>query len=263
MINVYSVKFKNDVNTYYFKAEGFECPLNVTVIVESDRGKQFGKVISKVNNYDDISNLHSIIRISNKDDYRKYLDNLKYSEQALSKVNEIVESLNLPMHFLSADYTFDRKQLLFEFVADERIDFRDLLKKFASIFKTRIELKQIGARDKAKRIGGIGICGRQLCCTTYLTQLNSVGISMAKNQGLALNPNKINGICGRLLCCLAYEDEAYIKQHHGLPNVGDQYETIYGMGKVLSVDILNRKYKILINNEVKEIRLDEDESSKE
>ena len=264
MVNVYSVKFRNDINTYQFKADGFECPLNVTVIVETDRGTQFGKVVNKEDNYSgDLDKMPIIVRISTKEDYHKYLENLKHAEQALVKANEIVESLNLPMRFLTADYTFDKKQLLFEFVADERIDFRELLTKLAAIFKTRIELKQIGARDKARKIGGIGICGRELCCVSYLKKINSVGINMAKNQGLALNPNKINGICGRLLCCLAYEDEEYTKQHNGLPNIGEEKDTIYGLGKVLSVDILNRKFKILIGNEVKEIRLDDDESSKE
>ena len=148
--------------------------------------------------------------------------NLKDAEKALNKAREIIEELKLDMRLLDASYTYDRKQLLFNFIADERVDFRELAKRLAQVYKTRIELRQIGIRDKAKEIGGIGPCGRMLCCNTFLTDLNSVTINMAKNQMLALNPTKINGVCGRLLCCLSYEDEVYTELAKGLPRVGQK-----------------------------------------
>ena len=260
------VSFLNNPKGYYFSVDNPSLKIGDKVIVETAIGKEVGiikedpKPINELN-FD--KEIKPILRKAIKNDLKLEEENKKLAISAGNIFVQEVNNLKLDMRLISTEYTLDRAKILFTYASEERIDFRDLLKVLAAKLHCRIELKQIGARDKAKRIGGIGICGRQLCCTTYLTQLNSVGISMAKNQGLALNPNKINGICGRLLCCLAYEDEAYIKQHHGLPNVGDQYETIYGMGKVLSVDILNRRYKILINNEVKEIRLDDNESSKE
>ena len=164
------------------------------------------------------------------------------------------------MNFIDASFTFDRKQLLFNFYADERVDFRELARKLASIYHTRIELRQVGARDKASNVGGVGICGRELCCASFLNHLDSVSMNMAKNQNLALNPSKINGCCGRLLCCLAYEDEQYQQNSQGMPSVGETKETSYGTGTVISIDILNRRYKVVVNDEVKEIYLDEEGS---
>ena len=162
------------------------------------------------------------------------------------------------MNFIDAEFTFDRQQLLLNFYADERVDFRELAKKLAGIYRTRIELRQVGARDKAEQIGGVGPCGRELCCSSFLNHLESVSMNMAKNQNLALNPSKINGCCGRLLCCLAYEDEEYQKCQVGMPNIGQKINTTFGEGVVTSVDILNRKYKVFINNEYKEFYLDEE-----
>ena len=156
------------------------------------------------------------------------------------------------MKIIDASYTFDRKQLLFNFLADERIDFRELAKRLAAIYKTRIELRQIGIRDKAKEIGGIGPCGRFLCCNSFLTDLNSVTINMAKNQALALNPTKINGVCGRLLCCLSYEDETYTELKKGLPSIGDEYIQNGKSYKVTDIDILKRKITIA-NDTSKEV----------
>ena len=164
---------------------------------------------------------------------------------------------------MDSSFTFDRKQLLLNFLADERIDFRELAKRMAGKFKTRIELRQIGARDKAKSIDGYGVCGRRLCCAGFLNHIDSISMNMAKNQNIALNPSKINGCCGRLLCCLTYEDEQYSCCRVGMPTVGKKITLEQGEGKVISVDILNRKYKVLIGNEVKEIELDNNESSKE
>ena len=160
------------------------------------------------------------------------------------KARELVDELKLDMHIMDANYTFDRKQLLFNFTADDRIDFRELAKRLASIYKTRIELRQIGVRDKAREVGGLGPCGRMLCCNTFLTDLNSVTINMAKNQMLALNPTKINGSCGRLLCCLSYEDIVYSKLRENLPDIGEIYKDKNVSGKVVNLDILAQKIYI-------------------
>ena len=159
------------------------------------------------------------------------------------------------MKIINATYTFDRKQLIFNFLADERVDFRELAKRLASVYRTRIELRQIGARDKAREIGGVGSCGEKICCAKFLNHIESVSMNMAKNQGLALNPAKINGLCGRLLCCLTYEDEEYLACNKGMPDIGEYIETEKGKGPVISKDILNRSYKVLVNNEKIDISL--------
>jgi cell fate regulator YaaT (PSP1 superfamily) len=187
------------------------------------------------------------------------IDSLKTS---LENARNIAEELELDMNILDANYTLDRKQLLFNFIADERVDFRELAKRLASLYKTRIELRQIGARDKARTICGIGQCGRPLCCSTFLNHIDSVTMNMAKNQNIALNPSKINGLCGRLLCCLTYEDEEYTRCQKGMPNVGQTVKTEFGSGKVVSVDILNRKYKVDIDNVIREIELGCDKCKK-
>ena len=162
------------------------------------------------------------------------------------------------MKLINATYTFTRDQLLFKFVSDDRVDFRKLAKDLAKHYHTRIELRQVGVRDKAKEIGGCGQCGRELCCKGFLKEFNSVSINMAKNQNIALNPNKINGICGRLLCCLQYEDSCYKECRKKLPKVGKMVETVIGTGKVLSVDPINMKYKMLNdNNEVVECEVND------
>lgn len=257
-MNIYEVLFNDKGKGYYFNGHHLRIPNRVTVIVETEKGLQFGKVVRKVDDYSgSIEQLKDIIRISTKRDYEQYLKNLKDAVVALDDAKRISLELGMPMKFIDASFTFDRRQLLFNFYADERIDFRELAKKLAFIYKTRIELRQIGARDKAEQIGGIGICGRKLCCSSCLKKLESVSMNMAKNQNLALNPSKINGACGRLLCCLAYEDEEYVKCGVGMPSVSSKVNTIYGEGIVISVDILNRKYKVIVNNELKEILLDE------
>ncbi|MDE6284397.1 MAG: hypothetical protein K2M17_01470, partial [Bacilli bacterium] len=183
--------------------------------------------------------------------------NLKDGDKALKKCGELVPNLELNMKITTAQFTFDRKQLLFQFTADDRIDFRELAKKLAALYHTRIELRQIGARDKAKEVGGIGICGKKLCCSNFLNQMESVSMNMAKNQNLALNPSKINGLCGRLLCCLTYEDDNYIECAKGMPCVGQGVNTPKGRGTVTSVDILNRKYKAIVDGNKEEFYIDD------
>ena len=258
MMNYYGITFKNDGKVYYFKSEELDCPINVTVIVETEKGQQFGKVVSKVEELKNIDKdkVKSIIRISTKEDYNQYQKNLKDAKESIPFIIKSIKDLGLDMTVIDSSFTFDRKQLLVSFIADERVDFRELAKVLAGKYHTRIELRQVGARDKAKNVGGIGICGRELCCKKTLANISPVTINMAKNQNIALNPNKINGCCGRLLCCLNYEDEEYCKCSKGMPSVGEIVKTEFGEGNVISLDILNRKYKVNINNDIKEITLD-------
>lgn len=259
-MNVYGVTFRDKGKVYYFNGQDLKLSNNVTVIVETEKGLQFGKVIykvedEKVEKFRD--NLKNIVRISTKKDYEQYLTNLRDAKDALENARKFSKDFNLNMNFIDSEFTFDRHQLILNFYSDERVDFRELAKKLAGIYRTRIELRQVGARDKAEEIGGIGPCGRILCCSNFLTHLESVSMSMAKNQNLALNPSKINGCCGRLMCCLAYEDEEYLRCQKGMPSVGQKINTPFGTAFVSSVDILNRKYKVFVNGEYKEFLIDE------
>ena len=258
-MNIYQVIFKENGKPYFFNGNELKIPNNVTVIVDTENGLQFAKVISKIESFEniDVDNLKNVVRISTKKDYEQYLKNTKDAKEALEKAREICTSYNTNMNFVDAEFNFERKQLLFKFVAPERVDFRDIAKELAKIYHTRIELRQIGARDKATLVGGLGVCGRELCCSKFLNRIDSVSISMAKDQNLALNPTKINGVCGRLLCCLSYENQCYLECSKNMPYVGKTVKTIYGDGVVKSIDILNRKYNVLVNDDIKEIFLDE------
>lgn len=257
-MNIYGVKFSDKGKVYYFNAHDLNIYNNVCVIVETEKGLQYGKVTEKIKESElknNQENFKDILRVTTKEDYKKHLANLRDAEQALKKAQEFADELDLGMRFLSSSFTFDKKQLLLNFTADERVDFRELTRKLAAIYRTRIELRQIGARDKACSVGGIGQCGRELCCSSFLVSLESVSMNMAKNQNLALNPAKINGCCGRLLCCLAYEDQNYLEAQKGLPSIGDVVTIENVKGKVVNVDILNRKIKLDCGNEIKEVDL--------
>ena len=257
---VVGVKFNDKGKKYFFDSGDINLKENITVIVETDKGLQFGKVVSCGEEYNQ-TELKKVIRKSSKRDYLQHLNNLKDAKDAMNKCRELVSKLGLEMVIMDATYTFDRSQLIFRFIADERIDFRQLAKDLGAIFKTRIELRQVGIRDKAKEIGGYGPCGRKMCCCAFLTEFDSVSINMAKNQNLALNPNKINGTCGRLMCCLKYEDENYCEYKKGLPELGKRIKTKEYEGRVISVDIFNKSYKVLTdNNSVIEIEIDRDGS---
>ena len=249
-MGVVGVTFNEKGKIYYFLDNNLKLKKNLTVIVETEKGLQFGKIVSFVND-DTIlkkNNYKKVVRISTKADYLQHLNNLKDAEKAISRCNYFINKNNLDMTIVDATYTFDRSQLIFRFISDERVDFRQLAKDLGSAFKTRIELRQIGIRDKAKEVGGIGPCGRKLCCTTFLTDFDSVSINMAKNQALSLNPTKINGSCGRLLCCLKYEDDNYDEYKKGMPDVGKVVNLKEGKGKVVSVDLFKRKYKVFIED---------------
>lgn len=245
MIEVIGVTFKDKGRIYYFSPKNLKLKKNITVVVETERGIHFGKVVTDVIEVDEKnlkSPLKKIIRIASKQDYENHKKNIKDATVALSKCKELVLKYSLEMQIIDAEYTLDRDQLVFHFIADNRIDFRTLAKDLASIYKTRIELRQVGVRDKAKEIGGIGPCGRAFCCAKFLNNFDSVSINMAKNQNISLNPNKINGVCGRLLCCLNYEDEEYQKCRKCLPEIGQRVKIKEGTGTVVNLDILAKSY---------------------
>ncbi len=251
MIEVVGVTFKHNGKIYYFSPNGLKIKKGINVIVKTERGLQFGKVELENFQIEEKklkSSLNEVVRIASKNDFNTHLKNERDVKKALNKCKELVEKYELNMVILDASYTFDRSQLLFTFLSDNRVDFRKLAKDLATLYKTRIELRQVGVRDKAKEIGGYGCCGRPLCCSKFLSDFDSVSINMAKDQNIALNPNKINGVCGRLLCCFKYEDECYKECSKKLPKVGKTVETSEGTGKVISVDILAQKYKVNIKD---------------
>ena len=258
MINVCGVKFSEKGRMYYFKKNGIKIDLDMKVIVETERGLQLGTIVKADKEIEEknlVTPLKNVVRVASKYDLKQFAKNEKESEKALDVARNLVKELNLKMKLLDASYTLDRNQLLFNFISDDRIDFRELAKRLASIYRTRIELRQIGIRDKAREIGGLGPCGRFLCCKTFLTDVNAVTINMAKNQNLALNPTKINGVCGRLLCCLGYEDSNYTELKKGLPEIGEYYQYKNKKYKVIDVDIINRKITIESENSKEEIYL--------
>lgn len=249
MKNIVGVDCTGNGNIEYFLIEDFHLKKNVTVVVENDGRLQFGKVMTEEHQIDESKldkSLGRIVRIATKKDYQKYKANEKDAAEAFKKCKKLAEKYELNLNLLDARYTFDRDQLIFRFFAENRVDFRELAKELASIYRVRIELRQIGVRDKAKEVGGVGTCGQELCCHRFLKDFDSVSISMAKNQNLALSPNKINGCCGRLLCCLKYEDDVYKVCKQGLPKVGQTVTTKEGTGKVVDVNILDRKYTVHI-----------------
>lgn len=260
MQNVIGVVFNNS-RIYYFDPSSKKYKKGDKVIVATERGEQFGTIstdIIKLKKEQINGELKPIIRIADNDDVKTYEKNLLDAEKALVKCRELVSKLKLEMNIIDAGFTFDRNQLIFHFIASERVDFRTLAKELATIYRTRIELRQVGIRDKAACVGGIGVCGRELCCHTFLDEFDSITINMAKNQNLSLNPSKINGLCGRLLCCLKYEDDNYQTQKKGMPKVGEKIKNGETEGTVVSVDILNRKYKIDTgNNTLVEIKVND------
>ncbi len=254
MINVIGVSFGTDKTINLVKSNSIEVKRGVTVIVKTDRGLLFGQVVLTNYNVEKIEKENELIRISTKKDYQKHLKNIEEKDEAIIFCNELIKKHKLPMKIIDAEYTFDKNQLMFRFVSDTRVDFRELAKELANFYKTRIELRQIGIRDKAKEVGGYGSCGQKLCCARFNTDFSAVSINMAKNQGLSLNPSKINGVCGRLLCCLKYEDDNYKECRKSLPKLGAIVQTEKGTGKVISIDVLKKTYKVLSNGEVTEIK---------
>ncbi|MFA5602306.1 MAG: stage 0 sporulation family protein [Bacilli bacterium] len=247
MKEVVGVRFKGNGKIYYFSPGNLKINKDDVVIVNTDKGLQLGEVATNIKNIKKenlILPVKKALRIANEEDKKAHQKNIRDSEMAHKKCQKLIEEYNLNMKLLETVYTFDRKQLIFYFTSEDRIDFRSLVKDLAKIYKTRIELRQVGIRDQAKSVGGLGHCGRELCCTAFLNEFDSVSINMAKNQNLALNPAKISGVCGRLLCCLNYENKEYKEYKKGIPPVGTIVKTNQGKGKVISVDVFNRRYKV-------------------
>lgn len=251
MIKAVGISFKENGKVYHFSPNGQICKVGDRVIVETERGSQLGIVRTEEFDLKDEvlkTSLSLIQRIATSNDISKHEKNINDAKEAVKKCRELIEKYSLNMYIIDANFTFDRNQLFIRFMADERVDFRSLAKELANIYKTRIELRQVGVRDKAKEIGGYGPCGRGLCCAKFMADFDSVSINMAKNQNIALNPTKINGTCGRLMCCLKYEDEGYKECRKGLPKEGKKIITPEGEGKVISVDVLRGTYRVNIPN---------------
>ena len=234
-------------NIYYLTPNSLELKKGDIVVFETENGPLLGTVCKetyKEKKENLVLPLSKVLRIADKKDHDKYKKNMEESDKALVEAKKISKSLELDMNFVDAYYNLDKSQLVFLFLSENRVDFRELAKKLAAKYKTRIELRQVGVRDKAKRVGGLGPCGLFLCCNSFLADFNSVSINMAKNQMLALNPTKINGLCGRLLCCLGYENDIYTEMKKDLPKIGLVADTPLGMGKVVSVDIFKKTYSV-------------------
>ncbi len=259
MKKVIGVRFRQAGKMYHFDPAGFEIKTGDHVIVETARGVEYGRVVEGVKEVadDEIKTpLKPVIRLATKEDDKKAQANKEKEKKAFKICKEKIAKHGLEMKLIDTEYTFDNNKVLFYFTADGRIDFRELVKDLASVFKTRIELRQVGVRDETKMIGGIGICGRPLCCNSYLCDFAPVSIKMAKEQNLSLNPTKISGICGRLMCCLKNEQEAYEQLNSNLPNIGETVKTFDGYkGEVTSVNVLRQKVKIVVEeNDEREIR---------
>jgi cell fate regulator YaaT (PSP1 superfamily) len=262
LYNVVGVRFKKAGKIYYFDPGEINIPKDDFVIVETVRGVEFGKVVTarkQVGENDVVLPLKKVLRIADAKDRLIVEENKAAAEEAYHICCQKVEEHKLDMKLVDVEYTFDRNKVVFFFTADGRVDFRDLVKDLASIFRTRIELRQIGVRDEAKMLGGIGPCGRMLCCSTFLGDFEPVSIKMAKDQNLSLNPTKISGLCGRLMCCLKYENDEYESAKEMLPDLGEIIKTPNGKGKVVGLNILERVLQIeLIEQErVLEYTLDE------
>lgn len=266
MKEVIGVRFRENGKIYFFDPLKYNVEAGDCVIVETARGVEYGKVALGRREIDE-TKMHTpikpIIRIATEDDDARYISNKENSKKAFDICIEKIKKHGLDMKLIEAEYTFDNNKVLFYFTADGRIDFRELVKDLAAVFKTRIELRQIGVRDETKIVGGIGICGRELCCNKHLSEFAPVSIKMAKEQNLSLNPTKISGVCGRLMCCLSHEQETYEYLNSKLPNVGDVVKTIDGKkGEVKSVNVLRQKVKLVVTldddtKEIEEYKLEE------
>jgi len=249
MIKVIGVRFRKTGKIYYFDPVGNDIETGQHVIVETARGVEYGHVVLGVREVEDdkvIQPLKPVIRVATPEDDQIDADNRDKEKKALAICHEKIKKHGLDMKLIDAEYTFDNSKVLFYFTADGRIDFRELVKDLAAVFKTRIELRQIGVRDETKIVGGIGICGRELCCNKHLSEFVPVSIKMAKEQNLSLNPTKISGVCGRLMCCLNHEQDTYEYLNDRLPNIGDVVKTNDGRkGEVKSVNVLRQKVMVV------------------
>lgn len=252
MNNIVGVRFKKPGKIYFFDPGYLKINQKDKVIVETSFGEELGEVVINKRNMSNSklsAPLKKVIRIATSKDLKHYEENKKKEKEAFKICEDKIKKYKLDMHLTDVEYKFDNSKILFYFTADGRIDFRELVKDLASIFKTRIELRQIGVRDEVKRIGGNGVCGRELCCCSFLSDFEAVSIKMAKEQNLSLNPSKISGNCGRLMCCLKYEDDVYQDKLGKLPNIGAIVKTEDGTGEVDSVETLKERVKVKFKNE--------------
>lgn len=264
MRRVIGARFKNVGKIYYFSCEEFEVNVGEYLILETSRGIEYGKCVIPPKFIDEkelSSSLKKCIRIATEEDTRIHEENKQKEMEAFKIAQEKIGEFSLGMNLVDVEYTFDNNKIIFYFIAEGRVDFRDLVKTLAAIFKTRIELRQIGVRDEAKSVGGIGTCGRQLCCSSFLGDFTSVSIKMAKEQNLSLNPSKISGMCGRLMCCLKYEQDTYEDIKSRMPNIGSIVKTKFGDGEVIDLSILKERVRVkfIVDNEevIRDIKLDE------
>lgn len=259
-MKVIGVRFRRAGKIYFFDPLDMEIEQGAHVIVETARGVEYGHVVMGIKDIEEeklVQPLKPVLRIATPEDEETQMKNHVKEKEAFHICLEKIKKHNLDMKLIESEYTFDNNKLLFYFTADGRIDFRELVKDLAAVFKTRIELRQIGVRDETKILGGIGVCGRSLCCHTYLAEFAPVSIKMAKEQNLSLNPTKISGVCGRLMCCLKNEEEAYEELNNKLPNVGDFVTTKDGLrGEVQSASVLKQLVKVIVTleNDEKEVR---------
>lgn len=252
MVEVIGVRFKSAGKAYYFDPDGAHLKRDEHVIVETARGVEFGTVIQpnfRIKESEITVPLKKLIRPANEEDEKRVLENAKKEREAFSVCQEKIRKHALDMKLIDVEYSFDGSKILFYFTADGRVDFRELVKDLASVFRTRIELRQIGVRDEAKLLGGLGICGRNLCCNAFLGEFEPVSIKMAKEQSLSLNPTKISGICGRLMCCLKYEQDAYEELHRITPRVGAMVKSPDGKGEVVAVNLLRSQIKVKLDKD--------------
>ena len=252
MVNVVGIRFRNAGKIYYFDPGELSPKSGDKAIVETARGIECGDVVVEKKQVDEsniIAPLKNVIRVADEEDIKHEMDNREKEKEAYNICLEKIKKHELKMKLIDVEYTFDNNKVLFYFTADGRVDFRELVKDLASVFKTRIELRQIGVRDESKMMGGLGMCGRPLCCNTHLTEFQPVSIKMAKEQGLSLNPTKISGTCGRLMCCLKYEQCAYEHALKIMPRVGAIVSTPNGQGTVVGVNLLRETLKIRLDKD--------------
>lgn len=246
MVRVAGIRFKKAGKVYYFDPDNLDIKQGSNVIVETARGMEFGHVTADIKEVPDsqiVAPLKKVVRIADEKDEAQHEENMKKKARAIDLCLEKVAKHKLEMKLIDVEYTFDNSKIIFYFTSDGRVDFRELVKDLASVFKMRIELRQIGVRDEAKMMGGIGSCGKGLCCHTWLPDFEPVSIKMAKVQNLSLNPTKISGVCGRLMCCLKYENDIYLDLKRGMPDVGERIKTANGTAVVLDTKILENSIK--------------------
>lgn len=250
MIKVVGVRFKKTGKIYYFDPDQLKIKAGCNVIVETARGIEFGEVVmgsKEIADEEIVTPLKKVIRIATQEDKEHELENTQKEKEAFCSCCEKIKKHGLEMKLIDVEFTFDNNKILFYFTAEGRIDFRELVKDLAAVFKTRIELRQVGVRDESKMVGGLGICGRSMCCCSFLSEFEPVSIKMAKEQGLSLNPIKISGTCGRLMCCLKYEQHAYEELIKKLPKVGAVVSTPQGQGTVVEVNVLTETIRVRLD----------------